>query len=348
MKCSGLSRAELLKTIFPDGPPILWCPPLTHFDRNGEIDRPRTVAHLTFLSQFVKGFLIPGSTGDGWALNAQETTSLLEIALDQAKVLKFQFLIGVLRPDATECLTMIQHTIEWLKSRTNESDPAKAMAKTNVCGFAICARRGKEKSQDEIRSALSAILELGYPTALYQLPQMTQNEISPEVADELAARFPNFILFKDSSGADRVVLSAKNLTDVWSLRGGEGDYTRWIKTAGGPYHGFLLGSANSFAHQYVDIFSKISAGKLEQAEYISSRITNVIREVPRLVANLAYGHPFSNRNKAMEHFFAFGPGALNAPPPFVIGGGQLPVELLRATADLLTRNDLMPAKGYLE
>ena len=70
--------------------------------------------------------------------------------------------------------------------------------------------------------ALASILEAGFPTALYQLPQVTQNEFSPEVGSSLALRFPNFMLFKDSSGSDRVVSSGKSLGGVFTLREGRG------------------------------------------------------------------------------------------------------------------------------
>src|SRR5205823_10367658 len=132
------------------------------------------------------------------------------------------------------------------------AQPEISLLKSRVCGFAVCAPSGKEQTQAEIARGLTSILELGLPTAVYQLPQVTQNEISPGLADSLASRFQNFILFKDSSGADRVVLESKDFSGVCALRGAEGDYTRWFKTAGGPYHGFLLGSANSFGPHFAD------------------------------------------------------------------------------------------------
>jgi len=69
---------------------------------------------------------------------------------------------------------------------------------------------------------LTPTLELGVPVALYQLPQVTLNEIGPELVSNLAGRFPNFILFKDSSGGDRVVLSGMDLGGVFTMRGAEG------------------------------------------------------------------------------------------------------------------------------
>ena len=150
------------------------------------------------------------------------------------------------------------------------------------------------------------------------MPQVTQNEIGPELAAGLAARFENFILFKDSSGADRVLLSGNNLDCVCALRGAEGEYTRWIKTGGGPYHGFLLASANSFAAEFSKIFSGIAAGRSDEPQQLSKRISAAVAAVSQLVTGLPAGNPFANANKALDHFFAYGQCGVDA-PHFVLG-----------------------------
>ena len=61
-------RAELVARLFPEGVPTLWCPPLTHYLPDGGLDRARVKAHLEFMSPWVKGLLVPGTTGDGWEL----------------------------------------------------------------------------------------------------------------------------------------------------------------------------------------------------------------------------------------------------------------------------------------
>ena len=78
------------------------------------------------------------------------------------------------------------------------------------------------------------MLGLGYPIALYQLPQVTENEITPETVAELASRFPNFYLFKDTSGEDRVALADLDLQGVFLVRGAEGQYHQWPRAVGGP------------------------------------------------------------------------------------------------------------------
>ena len=342
------TRARFLKDSLPDGVPLLWCPPLTHYDHQGAINASRMAGHFRHLSPYVRGFLIPGSTGDGWELTPAERRQVLAIGLEQAQQLNAHVLIGALHPDTSETLALIREDLDWLKSRSGESEPAKALAKARVCGFTICPPRGQHLSQQEIGRALASVLALGLPTALYQLPQVTLNEMSTDLAADLALHHANFIFFKDTSGVDAVVLSGKGLAGVFTARGAEGDYARWLKTAGGPYDGFLLASANCFARELHRVIADISAGQLEAARRLSDRLTAAVIEILRLAAPLPNGNPFTNGNKAIDHFFAYGPKAATAAPPRLHAGSCLPVEFIRSVGEILSRVQLMPAKGYLE
>src|SRR2546423_1820291 len=96
---SATKRTELPRQLFPRGIPKLWCPSLTHYTADSAIDSARIEAHLRFIVPHVKGFLIPGSTSDGWELNEKEFGEVVEIALTQAQELEFYLLIGVLKID---------------------------------------------------------------------------------------------------------------------------------------------------------------------------------------------------------------------------------------------------------
>ncbi len=81
---------------------------------------------------------------------------------------------------------------------------------------------------------------------------------------------------------------------------------------------------------------------------MSERLTAAINEMFRLAASLKDGNPFTNANKAIDHFFAHGPGAAEVPPPRIHAGSRLPVEAIRATGEILSRHGFLPAKGYLD
>jgi dihydrodipicolinate synthase/N-acetylneuraminate lyase len=304
-------------------------------------------AHLWHLAPYIKGFLVPGSTGDGWELSDRERRQVLAVALEQAQKLKAHLLVGVLKAKASEAVALVRRDVEWLKTRVGERDTARALAAARVRAFTVCPPRGKGLAQAQIQCALASILELGLPVALYQLPQMTQNEMSAAAARELAERFANFLLFKDSSGTDRVALAGNGLGGVFTTRGGEGDYARWLKVTGGPYDGFLLGSANCFARELHQVIQDISAGRLEAAQRLSKRLTAAVCEVSQSVAGLPGGNAFAQANKALDHFFAYGPRAAEVPPPRLHSGRRLPVAVIRATSQILAQQELMPANGYL-
>ena len=373
---TAVDRRALLGRLFPEGVPTLWCPLITHYDRDGAIDAQRMAAHLKHLSPFIEGFLIPGSTGDGWELNDAETRRLLEIALEQVANLNLHLLIGVLRTDTDELTRALSDTVDWLDSRARPgaikesfqepniaiSAPApsdvplspsegegvvpktasdgrlmESLIQSNVSGFTVCPPRGKELTQETIGEALAAILRRGLPTALYQLPQITLNEMCHELVAALARQFPNFILFKDTSGADHVALSGQKLENIFLVRGAEG-----------PYDGFLLSTANCFGREFHQIIEDLAARRVKAAQEMSERLTACINEVFGIVTGLPHGNAFANANKAMDHFFAYGRKAAGAPPPRLHAGSSLPVEVLRATGEALSRHGLMPAQGYLE
>jgi dihydrodipicolinate synthase/N-acetylneuraminate lyase len=345
---TAVERRKLLARLLPDGIPALWCPLITHYDRDGAIDQPRVAAHLRHLSPYVRGFLVPGSTGDGWELSDAETRRLLETVIEQITRLKLHLLVGALKIESETALQAIGETINWIEARTNDGHLENSLAQSGVCGFTICPPRGKELSQQQMSSALRAILEKQVPVAIYQLPQVTQNEMSPELVADLAREFPNFILFKDTSGADRVALSGQKLENVFLVRGAEGDYVRWLKIVKGPYDGFLLSSANCFARELHQIIEGLKVRRAKAAKETSERLTSCINEVFGIVTGLPHGNPFANANKAVDHFFAFGPKATGAPPPRLHAGVSLPADVIQAAGDTLARHDLMPEKGYLE
>jgi dihydrodipicolinate synthase/N-acetylneuraminate lyase len=339
-------RAALLARLFPEGVPKLWCPLLTHYTPAGGLDTARMQVHLQHVAQWVSGYLIPGSTGDGWELTSEETREVVEFALDAALTSRLHLLLGVLTPSAAEARQRVADTVQWLQTRLRAASPEQALAEARVCGFAVCPPTGAGLSQQEIEAALAEVLALGYPTALYQLPQITQNEMSPEVVARLGARFPNFVLFKDSSGGDRVALSEVRPPGVFWVRGAEGEYVRWLQAAGGPYDGMLLSTANCFAAVLSDLVTKLAAGDRAGAETISRRVTEAVREVFALVAGLPSGNAFTNANKAIDHFFAFGPEAEAFDPPLLHSGIRLPAEVIAETRGILTRHALLPERGY--
>ncbi|MFA6412765.1 MAG: dihydrodipicolinate synthase family protein [Syntrophales bacterium] len=342
-------RIKLVQTMFPDGIPRLWCPLLTHYRDDKTIDFDRMESHFAYISPWVKGFLIPGSTGDGWELTEEETLQVTEFAVAHMRGKDIHLLIGLLRPDVGG----VKGTLSAMKGRNvihllenKGADPV--MSPRQIYGITICPPRGKALSQAEIDSGLSEILDMALPTALYQLPQLTENEAAPETFARLTEKYSNLIFFKDSSGNDRIASSSVDKGGVFLVRGAEGDYARWLKEAGGPYDGFLLSTANSFPRELRSIIENLEKGDFKAAGETSGRLSTVIGKVFTIVQPLPHGNAFTNANKAIDHFLAYGPNAASRPGPLLHAGVRLTREILTATGEVLDSQGLLPERGYWE
>ena len=329
------ARNALQSQLFPAGIPRLWCPTLTHFRAAHQPDPARIEAHLTALSPCVKGILVPGSTGEGWEMSDTDICDLLTIVIDLAANLDMKVLIGVLK-------TTIEETIQSML------EMQRFLAHSAVVGFTVCPPKGSELSQQVIHTGMAAILEVGFPIALYQLPQVTQNEMSPETVATLAADFPNFILFKDTSGEDRVAKSGFDFGGVFMLRGSEqSGYAQWLRSVAGPYDGFLLSTANVFAHQYAQMIGLLDAGHVDEAQVLSSKVSAMVSETFRIVEGYAVGNAFTNANKSLDHCVAYGDKVMQVEPPLLYSGHRLPMSFIEQTKDALSDQAFLPTKGYL-
>jgi dihydrodipicolinate synthase/N-acetylneuraminate lyase len=299
------------------------------------------------MTAHVGGFLVPGSTGEAWDMSPDEVTALLEIAMKLVVELDTRLLIGALRPRVDEMHATIAETIARLQTAAGESDVWTAMQRRHVAGFTICPPQGANLNQAQIEDGLASILDLGLPTAIYQLPQVTQNEIAPATFARLAARYPNFLLFKDTSGTDRVPEVDRGAGGVMLVRGAEGDYAKWLRESGGPYDGLLLSTANGFARELGQVIALLEAGELTGAEALSQKLTEVVAAAFAAVAELPYANAFANANKAVDHVMAYGPSATDVAPPLLHGGARLPPEIIDEVTGILADAGLLPAEGYL-
>jgi dihydrodipicolinate synthase/N-acetylneuraminate lyase len=341
-------RQELVSKLFPGGIPRLWCPLLTHYREDISIDIPRMKAHFNHIVPWVKGYLMPGSTGDGWELNREESMEVIEFALQMARENDAYVLLGALKSDVDTMQQTIDEMLQRLHELTEIKDIMNCLASAHVCGFTVTPPTGESLDQKIIHRALSQIIEKDLPIALYQLPQVTHNEMAPETFEQLVQNYSNVILFKDSSGYDRIALADIDPGDVYLVRGAEGDYAKWLKDAGGRYDGFLLSTANCFPSQIMAVIEHIENGDLKSARELSRRLTTVINNVFELVQSVPSGNAFTNANKAIDHYYAFGETAAERKGPMLHGGIHLSADVIIATGEILVKYDLMPENGYLE
>ena len=342
------SRSKLIHEIFPSGITGLWCPLLTHYKDDKSIDPDRMSAHLGHIVPWVRGFLVPGSTGDGWELSDVETLKVVEFAVKESRTHELFLLLGVLKPDAESMKKTIGDMLNLLRQMTGIDDAGQCLRAAGVCGLTACPPGGSMRSQAEIFESFAGILDMGLPVALYQLPQVTENEITPETFQRLVEKYPNLIFFKDTSGNDRIAQSGIDTGGIYLTRGAEKDYAGWLKGAGGLYDGFLLASANSFPKQLSSLIGYVRGGDLPSAKMISDKLSSIQNDMFTLVQSIPWGNQFTNVNKAIDHYNAFGPSAYLKEAPMLHAGVRMPGYVIPATGEILKRHDLMPQKGYMD
>jgi dihydrodipicolinate synthase/N-acetylneuraminate lyase len=171
--------------------------------------------------------------------------------------------------------------------------------------------------------------------------------MSPALVSDLAHRYPNFYLFKDTSGEDRVATSGVDTADVFMVRGAEGHYAGHLRESGGLYDGFLLSTANCFAPELARIIKLLETGKHDEAAELSGRVWNVVEAVFATVSDLSFGNPFANANKAIDHVLAWHPYTADHPTPVTHSGNRLPEVAVHTARHTLEEQHLLPERGYL-
>ena len=80
---------------------------------------------------------------------------------------------------------------------------------------------------------------------------------------------------------------------------------------------------------------------------MSDRLTQVVEHVFTLVNDMPDGNAFTNANKAMDHYMAFGAKARRTQPPRLHAGTLIPEDVIMRVGEVLESANLIPDKGYL-
>lgn len=347
-----VARRTRQQSLFSEGqPPLLWCPVLAHYKDDGALDVERMSSHQSWLvSSGVTGFLVPGSTGDAWDMNMDEAISFLDTCRGIASKIRSKnpgsapyLLAGALHAseeDTLKCMELMEQ-----------------QAKDDICGFCVCPPRGIT-DEGQMEKSLSAFLDKGFPIAVYQLPQVTQVTMSVDLLRRLADKYETFLFFKDSSGEDAMALSGVGLDGVFMVRGAEGKYAEWLANPiSSGYHGFLLSTANVYPSFLASVIGNVAAGAaggdLIGAAELSARISRctevAFAAVTGELAEGLGGNAFTNSAKAVDHWMAWGPGALEQqrPLPLLKSGKRLPSAVIEKVGEALVNEKLMGTSGYL-
>lgn len=329
----GLSRSEprssRLDRLFPQGVPGLWCSMLTHYTPQGEIDWPRMEAHLSFMRQYVKGFVIAGHVGDGELLNTAQRQSLVDWIASKLKPNKEFFMAGVHVKDAES----LNATTQWAAALKDKmtADPA------SFTGLWVHAA-AKE---------VQPLLDLNLPVAI-EVDHNSESSADAQAIATFAQSNENMLYAGDDSQDDAIARCATLPAGVFRFRSAEGDYTRQLGSSGGPYHGLYLASANLFPEQLAQIVLAPALGKWDESRDLSAKLTSFFKDAVALEKKTFHDNNATTRLcKAVDHHMAHGASANAAPMPMLGDVQLLAASFVNAMGDLLARHALSPQAGYL-
>ena len=322
--------------------PRLWVPILTHYTRHADgsihVDLERMAAHIAHIRPQVRGFLIAGSTGDGWDLNAEQFRELLEITIAPAAFdASCQYVIGCLARDTEAVLGLAAIVEKWVGGQALNG---------RFAGLTVCPPAGKGNGHTQIQGHFETLLaNTGSAIAVYQLPQVTECEIATATLAGLA-QTGRITMFKDTSGADRVVSEGFADARVFLVRGAEGAYFESV-TPQGRYDGLLLSTANGFGAQLQAILAHSERGEIAAGAALSARLSDTVGRIFDRAADLDATNPFSDSNRAVDHIAAYGAAWRGAALPLLVNGKNLPRDFVEFTEQQI--QDLIPVagRGYL-
>ena len=313
----------------------LWVPILTHYELADDLRLNKTLIkkHIKWLEPSVKQFLICGTTGDGWILSDKLINDWLEILTeknfltDQNKIL-----FGAFGNTTKEVLHRAKLIEDYLTNHKCEA---------SFFGLTLCAPVNEKITQNEIIKHFEKIIENTLlPISIYQLPQVVKCEIKPETLKYLKDKFKKrIVLFKDTSGEDKVIDSKIDFGDLKFLRGAEKNYFNHIKPRG-EYDGFLLSTANCFGKVLREILKEVEESNFEKAENLSKKLSDIIRVSFDKGEKLNFGNPFSNVNKAFLHVI-FNKEKFNDLNCKTCFKNNIPVDFLTYANGLLVENKLI-------
>ncbi len=260
-----------------NGFPDLWFPPLTYYREGGVIDYDKMTEALEAIYPYSRGVLVPGSTGDGWVLSQALQEDLVRFFLKGFGFGRFSMMIGALKPAAEETIASVRRWCEILSEESGKADPFEAMQDLDVKAFVFCVPAGISSRDDQLRE-MSKVLDSGLPMAFYQLPLVTGVTVDPEVVAELADRYSNLIVAKDSGGKDEMAKSGLLKDRLMLLRGAEGDPSGMILGDKSVYDGLLLSTVNCFAKEHRDLMdgSRTYAGYGNVIEEVFGDVTDPV------------------------------------------------------------------------
>jgi len=348
-----MTRADILRAVIPGSALPLWVPLLTPYRPDErDVDVARLHRHMQVVRAHTPLWMIAGSTGDGWDMDDRQFAQVLAASTDDhVAELQGRVLFALLGETTDAVLSRLHalHGALGTSATAPFQDNLQRCIDRGVVGICVAPPIGEDVDQLTIAHHVEEIgRHARMPIALYEIPQITGNRIASETFQALIAAHEEIILFKDSSGEDRLAGEASMLDSPVMVRGFESAYAPSLRAGGGDYDGLLLASANVFGQELVAIVRATLSGKLDAAARHGVALEQRVAACFDAVGGVPVGNAFANAMRVLDHVMAHGNRVGEVQPPTLFDGTKIDPAVVDVVATVLDRSGLRPETGYLD
>lgn len=237
-------------------------PVITALDKNGNLDIEGNKNIYDFLIQGgVSGLLIMGSAGEFYALSMAERKQLIDLAISYAQP-RIKVLLG------TGCMT-IEDTIELSKYACDQGAENIILMSPYYFGLPECS------VETFFASVADAVTCKVY---LYNFPDRTGYDISPELTIKLIQEHPNIVGYKDTvsdmAHTRKLLRVVKAIAPDFEIFSGfDENFTRNVLSGGNGTIGAL---SNVYPELFADLIQTTEEGNLEAMSEIQIQIDQLM------------------------------------------------------------------------
>jgi len=261
-----------------------------------EIDQESLRRHVDFMiEKGVHGFFVNGTMGEGMVLNNQERKLVAKIVVDQTAK-RIPVVIQVTATNQDETIELSKHAQD-----------------VGADGISIIAPSFYPFDSIALKDFFEAIAKevSEFPIYLYNNPGRSGNAITPKLAAELAAKWPNMVGIKDSS---KDIMLFQDYIDQVKKE----NYAFIIGTDGMVLTSLYIGSTgvvSAIANPYPEPFVKLQEAfdrkdftEAAKQNYLINRLRDVLKIGPYLAAYKyaieTRGYRFSGLRRPLRDFTA--------------------------------------------
>ncbi len=195
MDSVAAKRKELIRRLFPGGVPRIWCPVISHFTPDGEVDLFRMRAMRRTLAPHVGGRVAAGGTGDGWAMNRRQCSAVLDcLPLEIQGAGHARVSSPFWRRKTQDAYGTIVLSPVCAQAQIRRRRPGRQPSYRPACaGTAFAPPSAKTSTAKRSRTRSFPSWTSAFPSPLVNMPAITGSKVDADTINRLAAEISQLL-----------------------------------------------------------------------------------------------------------------------------------------------------------